>query len=78
MSAPAYIRSIFKPYHRKPQSELRPYIIGEDMTGISVSPHDATNGSPQAGDWIARDPHNHLDQWLVSAKYFAQNFEEIS
>jgi hypothetical protein len=24
---------------------------------------------------IARNPKNHADQWLVAAKYFADNFE---
>jgi hypothetical protein len=27
------------------------------------------------GDMIARNPKNHADQWLVSAEYFADNFE---
>jgi len=26
---------------------------------------------------IARNPKNHADQWLVAAKYFADNFEPI-
>jgi hypothetical protein len=28
-----------------------------------------------ARDMIARNPRNHEDQWLVSAQYFADNFE---
>jgi hypothetical protein len=27
---------------------------------------------------IARNPKNHADQWLVEAKYFADNFEPLS
>jgi hypothetical protein len=26
---------------------------------------------------IARNPKNHDDQWLVAAKYFADNFEPV-
>jgi hypothetical protein len=36
---------------------------------------DRNNGSPKAGDMIARNPENHADQWLVAAKYFAENLE---
>ena len=43
---------------------------------ISISGEDLKNGSPQIGDMIARNPNNHLDQWLVAAKYFNDNFEE--
>ena len=27
---------------------------------------------------IARNPKNHVDQWLVEAKYFTDNFEPLS
>jgi hypothetical protein len=63
----------FKKYHKK-GGELRPYVVGEDMTGTSVSHVDAANGSPKEGDMIARNPENHTDQWLVSKKYFDDNF----
>jgi hypothetical protein len=65
----------FKRYRRKQIAELRPYVQGEDMDGISVSDADAKAGSPKAGDMIARNPENHEDQWLVAAQYFADNFE---
>jgi hypothetical protein len=52
-----------------------PYDQGENIDGISVSDADAKAGSPKAGDMIARNPRNHEDQWLVSAQYFADNFE---
>ena len=54
---------------------MRPYISGEDMAGISVSEPDKQNGSPRVGDMIARNPKNHLDQWLVAKKYFEDNLE---
>ena len=65
----------FRWYRRRQLAELRRYVPGEDMTRISVSDVDAAAGSPKAGDMIARNPKNHTDQWLVSAKYFADNFE---
>lgn len=67
----------FKQYRRSQIGELRPYVEGEDMTGISVAEADKNNGSPKAGDMIARNPKNHADKWLVAAKYFADNFEPI-
>lgn len=44
---------------------------------VSISDVDKQNGSPKLGDMIARNPKNHLDQWLVAEKYFYDNFEEI-
>lgn len=66
----------YKKYKRMAIAELRPYVQDEDMRGISVSEVDAKNGSPRQGDMIARNPKDHEDQWLVSAKYFAENFVE--
>jgi hypothetical protein len=65
----------FRQYRRKQIAELRPYIPGEEMNCISISAEDRNAGSPKAGDMIARNPKNHADQWLVAAKYFADNFE---
>lgn len=62
-------------YRRKGLSEMRPYVHGEPMDGISVSEPDRANGSPREGDMIARNPKNHADQWLVAAQYFADNLE---
>lgn len=50
---------------------------GFDMNGVSVSEPDRENGSPKLGDKIARNPANHADKWLVSAEYFAANFEPL-
>lgn len=66
----------FKQYRKKQLSEMRPYVEGEDLTGVSVSDADRAAGSPKPGDMIARNPANHADRWLVSAKFFADNFEE--
>jgi hypothetical protein len=69
--------SPFKQYRRKQGTELRPYIQGESVAGITISSEDLKAGSPKSGDMIARNPNNHLDQWLVAATYFAVNFEPI-
>lgn len=65
----------WKQYKRKGLSEMRPYVEGEDLSGVSISEADRKNGSPLAGDMIARNPKNHGDQWLVAKKYFDDNLE---
>jgi hypothetical protein len=44
---------------------------------VSISDADLQNGSPKIGDMIARNPKNHLDQWLVAKQYFEDNFEPL-
>jgi hypothetical protein len=70
--------SAFKQYRRKQIAELRPYVAGEPLDGVSISVPDKEAGSPKKGDMIARNPKNHADQWLVAAQYFADNFEPVS
>lgn len=74
----------FKKYRRTQISEMRPVTQHESDNpdaildnGISVSQQDLENGSPKIGDMIARNPKNHLDQWLVAEQYFKDNFEEL-
>jgi hypothetical protein len=69
--------SEFNQYRRSQIGELRPYVPGEDMCGISISQVDREAGSPKPGDMIARNPKNHDDQWLVAAAYFAENYEPL-
>ena len=85
------MEKMFKNYRRKQIAELRP-VIDMDMvvfkingciyssiesgTKVSISDVDLQNGSPKIGDMIARNPKNHLDQWLVAKDYFIDNFEE--
>lgn len=66
----------WKQYKRKGLSEMRPYVPGEDVSGISISAPDKEAGSPKEGDMIARNPKNYEDQWLVAKKYFEDNLEE--
>lgn len=68
----------FRRYRRTEFGEMRPYIKGEPLDGVSISLEDTKAGSPKVGDMIARNPKNHADQWLVNAQYFKDNFEETS
>lgn len=61
-------------YRRKGLSEMRSYIVGEDLTGISVNSQD----TPQDGGMIARNPDNHRDQWYVAKEYFEKNLERVA
>ena len=67
----------FRQYRRKQIAELRPYEPGEDLSGVSISAADKEDGSPKAGDMVARNPKNRADKWLVAAQYFADNFEPV-
>lgn len=64
-------------YRRTGLSEMRPYVPGEDMTGVSVSAPDymLLAGNRNPGGYIARNPKNHADQWYVSQAYFEENLE---
>ncbi|EKF43302.1 hypothetical protein NA8A_04703 [Nitratireductor indicus C115] len=67
----------FTQFRRKQIAELRPYVPGDDLEGVSVAPADTIAGSPKLGDMIARNPKNHEDLWLVAAQYFSDNFEPV-
>jgi len=64
--------SLWKKYRKVATTEMRPYVPGEDLLGISVSDQD----NPTLGDMIARNPNNHDDQWLVARAYFQKNYIE--
>ena len=64
---------VWKTYRRKGVTEMRPYVEGEDLTGVSVSERD----TPQPGGMIARNPANREDQWYVNAEYFEANMEAV-
>ena len=66
--------SDWKKYRRTNIAEMRPYIKGETLEGISVSDVDYP---PTDMGMIARNPQNHMDQWYVARKYFEENFEPI-
>lgn len=58
-------------YQKVGTTEMRPYLEGEDLSGVSVSP----DHQPKRGDMIARDPNNPSDLWLVDQDYFLRNYE---
>ena len=64
--------SEWKQYKRKGLSEMRPYVLGEDLTNISVA--DVDDPQNDMG-MIARNPKNHADKWYVARKYFEDNLE---
>lgn len=68
----AVAKNNWREYKRKGTTEMRPYITGEDLTGISVS--DADDPRTDLG-MIARNPQNHDDQWYVARKWFDDNYE---
>ena len=64
----------FKKYRRTNIAEMRPYVPGESLDGVSVS--DVDDPENDHG-MIARNPNNHNDQRYVARKYFEDNFEPI-
>lgn len=63
--------SEFKMYRKKNVQPMRPYIPGEDLTGISVNKED----TPELGGMIAVNPSNPEDRWYVAEKFFMDNYE---
>ena len=61
---------MWKKYRKNATQEMRPYIPGEDLTGISVSKED----TPEQGGMIARNTKNSNDQWYVAKKFFEENY----
>lgn len=66
----------FKHYKRKVLFyEMRPYVLGETLDGVSISDVDKQLPTLEGG-YIARNPANHDDKWYVSKEYFEANLEE--
>lgn len=61
----------YKNYRKKLVQPMRPYIVGEDLTGISVSKED----TPELGGMIAINPNNQEDVWYVGKEFFEKNYE---
>jgi hypothetical protein len=59
-----------KLYRKKHLQEMRPYIPGEDLTGISVNAED----TPEEGGMIAVNADNPKDMWYVGKKFFNDNY----
>lgn len=63
----------FKNYRKVNVQPMRPYILGEDMTGISVNKED----TPEVGGMIAVNVNNSEDRWYIAKNFFAENYEEL-
>lgn len=63
--------SEFNLYRKKGLQQMRPYVPGEDLTGISVNKED----TPELGGMIARNADNHEDKWYVAKAFFEKNYE---
>jgi hypothetical protein len=63
--------SEYKKYRKKNLQAMRPYVPGEDMEGISVSPEDM----PGPGGMIAVNASNPSDRWYVAKDFFEANYE---
>lgn len=61
----------WKAYRKTALQDMKPYVPGEDLTGISVNKED----SPEEGGMIARNAKNPEDQWYVGAQFFKDNYE---
>ena len=61
----------WKTYRKKVTQDMRPYVPGEPLDGISVSEGD----TPEEGGMIARNAKNAADQWYVGKLFFADNYE---
>ena len=64
----------FKNYRKKNVQPMRPYVPGEDMTGISVNKED----TPEIGGMIAINPKNIEDRWYIGKAFFEENYEEAN
>jgi hypothetical protein len=62
----------YKDYRKKNVQPMRPYVPGEDLSGVSVSAEDI----PEKGGMIACNPDNQKDKWYVAKDFFAANYVE--
>ncbi len=58
------------------KAELTPWTPDFDMSRVSVSAADKSNGSPKLGDMIRHDIKNHDDQWIVNEEFFKEHFKK--
>jgi len=62
--------SEYKDYIKPAVQPMRPYVPGEDLSGVSVSDQDV----PELGGMIARNPDNHNDKWYVAKAFFDNSY----
>lgn len=64
---------MWEKYRKAKSQEMRPYIPGENLTGISVSKKDI----PELGGMIARGTDDGA-LWYVSKRFFEENYRLAS
>ena len=62
--------NVGKRYRKKGTQLMRPYVRGEDLTGVSVSDKD----TPEEGGMIAIGEDDGA-RWYVSKQFFQANYE---
>lgn len=63
----------FKNYMKTATQPMRPYIEGEDMSGVSIAECDTL----EPGGMIAINPKDESDQWYVAKKFFEDNYKLV-
>ena len=61
---------MWKTYRKIATQQMRPYVVGEDMTGIFVSDEDVL----EEGGMIARNNDNPKDMRYVGKDFFNSNY----
>ena len=52
---------------------MRHYVPGEDLNGVEIP----SGYTPKEGDWIARNPKDHSDEWLVTVEFYAEGYSLV-
>lgn len=63
---------MWKSYKKVALQEMRPYVLGEDLSGISVNSEDI----PEQGGMVARNSSNPKDQWYIAKQFFGENYTD--
>jgi hypothetical protein len=69
---PVHKAENMKTYRKQGTQRMRPYVPGEDLTGVSVSVED----TPALGGMIAIGADNDA-RWYVSQAFFEANYVEV-
>ncbi len=64
-------------YRKKQLQQLEPFKEDMPIDLVSISESDKKNGSPKTGDMIAFNQNDATDIWLVSEKFFKENYEFV-
>jgi len=62
---------VWKKYRKTAIQKMRPYILNEDLTSVSVSERDI----PEEGGMIAKGDDK--SQWYISKEFFQKNYVKV-